>query len=55
MRVKEIRNISNEFVDIYLANGFKVQLPPNGVLMDVDVGDLSGVLKFLKVKYYLND
>jgi hypothetical protein len=54
MLVRQLKNISTNPVNIILENGNSINLPPNGILENVRVLDLSGVLKFLSVRYPLN-
>lgn len=55
MPVRSITNISNAIVTIELATGNSVNLPPGGMLVNVTVLNLSGISKFVKVLYALND
>jgi hypothetical protein len=52
MKIKRLINISkNTTVDVYVVGGRVIHLPPGGVLTNLDVVDLSGIEKFVKVTY----
>ena len=49
-RARKITNISNNEVSIILAEGNIIHLPPNGVLENVVIRDLSGIAKWIKIE-----
>lgn len=49
MNARKIENISKNEVVINLKDGNSIVLHPNGVAENVEVTDISGVKKFLKV------
>ena len=55
MQIRSLENISSGNVTVVLSNGNSIELPPNGVLNNVDVINLSGIQNLLKIVYKLND
>lgn len=51
MLVKELKNISDNNVRVILIDNSYIDLPANGKLNNINVLDLSGILKFIKVTY----
>lgn len=49
MRLKKVTNISNIGVNINLEDGNSIYLPPQGLAENINVTDISGVRRFLKV------
>ena len=54
-RVRKITNISNNEVSIILAEGNIIHLPPNGILENVVIKDLSGIAKWIKIELDLSE
>lgn len=55
MLLAQITNISSGTVTVQLSNGAVIQLPPNGILENVDVINLAGIQNSLQIRYPLND
>ena len=54
MLVRSALNISSGNVTVLLPNGNTIELPPNGILTNVDIINLSGIQNLLKIIYSLN-
>ena len=56
MKIKRLENISDRTtVTVNLSNGKTVNVPPKGILENIEVGDLSGVKQFCRIIYNLNE
>ena len=55
MRLKKIENISNNGVTVQMEDGNSIYLAPKSVAENINVKDITGIQKYLKVLYDLGE
>jgi hypothetical protein len=55
MKIKWLENISKNTIEIALSNGQIINLPPKGILENIEVSNLGGYQRSCKIIYQLND
>ena len=53
VQIKKLTNVSENAISVILKGGNSIYLPPKGILEDVELADITGIAKWVKVEYYL--
>ena len=55
MKVRKLTNISKNAISIVLTSGNSINLPPNGILENIEVADITGIAKWVKTELDLSE
>lgn len=55
MKIRKLTNISENAISIILKDGNSVYLPVNGVLENIELLDITGIAKWVKVELDLSE
>jgi len=55
MIIKRLENISKNPVYITMSDGSRVKLPVKGILENIEMTDITGIAKWVKITYNLSE